>query len=56
MKFRLLYEIDIDTKHYSIKVDDDGMTDEETFGECVRALQVIESHIFHNKPSPTGVH
>ena len=55
MKFKLTYEIDLKTMRYEIKLDDKGLTDQEYYEHCARALRVLEAHLFHEKPSTTSV-
>jgi hypothetical protein len=55
MKFKLTYEIDLTTMRYEIKLDDKGLTDQECYEHCTRALRVLEAHLFHDKPSTTSV-
>jgi hypothetical protein len=55
MKFKLTYEIDLTTMRYEIKLDDKGLTDQQCYDHCARALRVMEAHLFHSKPNPTSV-
>lgn len=55
MKFKLTYEIDLKTMRYEIKLDDKGLTDQECFEHCARALRVMEAHLFHGKPGSASV-
>lgn len=55
MKFKLTYEIDLKTMRYEIKLDDKGLTDQECFEHCARALRVMEAHLFHDKPGSASV-
>lgn len=56
MIFRIIYEIDVDTMQYRIKFKAEGLSDEESYAECLRALATLEAHLLYGKPAAASVH
>lgn len=55
MVFKLTYEINLKTMCYEIKLDDRGLTDQQCYEHCFKALRLLEAHLLHGKPGTAGI-